>query len=113
MTLLPPMARRISMSDGRFVRHVYILSKVEGKELDEDVIRAHVAHMRELDSRGILEQCGPFSDGRGGMVILKGCKFEEAWDTAEADPYVSGGYETFDLRKWDLSTEENNHMGMG
>ncbi len=101
------------MSDDRFVRYVYLLSRVPGKELDEGAIKARLAHLRRLESKGILEQFGPFADGQGGMVVLKGCTFEEAWDAAEADPFVSGGYETFDLRKWDLSTEENDHTGKG
>lgn len=101
------------MSDDRFVRYVYLLSRLPDRELDEAVVRAHVAHLRRLDSEGILDMCGPFADGRGGMVVLKGCGMDEAWDAAEADPLVSGGYETFDLRRWDLSTEENHHMGMG
>ena len=101
------------MSDDEFVRYVYILKRLPGSELGEGVVKAHVAHIRRLESDGILDMCGPFSDGEGGMVILKGCSFEQAWDAAESDPFVLEGLETFDLRKWDLSAEENGHMGMG
>jgi uncharacterized protein YciI len=95
------------MTEGEYVRFVYLLTRIQGKVLNKDVIRAHVVHMKRLDSIGILELCGPFSDSKGGMVILKGCSYEDAVEVAESDPFVK------EVRRWDLSCEENNHMGMG
>ncbi len=101
------------MTEGKYVRFVYILTKIPGKVLSEDIIRAHVAHLKRLDAKGVLELCGPFSDNNGGMVILKACSSEDAIEIAESDPFVKEGYETHELRKWEISCEENNHMGMG
>jgi len=84
-----------------------------GKEFNEEIIRAHVRHMKKLDEEGKLVLCGPFTDYRGGMVILKVDTLEEAIEIAENDPFVKEGYETCDIRTWELSCKENNHMGMG
>lgn len=95
------------------IRYVILLTVNTGKQMSEELIRAHVGHLKELDDQGKLELCGPFADYRGGMVILKGVTYEEAKAIAEADPYVSSGTESYELRTWELSTASNGHMGMG
>ncbi|MEF2967663.1 YciI family protein [Paenibacillus sp. M1] len=95
------------------IRYVILLSVIPGKEMSEELIRAHVGHLKELDRQGKLVLCGPFTDYRGGMVIIKAAGYEEAKAVAEADPYVQAGVESYELRTWELSCEGNNHMGMG
>lgn len=95
------------------IRYVILLSVVPGAEMTDDLIRAHVGHLKELDRQGRLVLCGPFTDYRGGMVIIKAASYEEAKAVAESDPYVKAGVETYELRTWELSCESNNHMGMG
>lgn len=97
----------------KFTRYVYLLSQNPGAESSVELIKDHVSHLKELDRKGQLVLCGPFSDFRGGMVILKASSFEEAKEIAEADPFVMTGFESYELRTWELSCEENNHMGMG
>jgi len=43
---------------------------------------------------------GPFTDKRGGMVIYKADTLEEAQRLAEADPAVTEGARTLELREW-------------
>jgi len=80
---------------------------------NEVLIRAHVAFLRKLDKEEKLVMCGPFTNCKGGMVIIKASGLEEATRVAESDPFVSEGVRTFEVRTWELSCEENNHMGMG
>lgn len=100
------------MSPDRFTRFVILLSHAE-KPMTEAVIRAHVAHLKRLDAEGRLVLCGPFKDHKGGMVIVKAESYAAAKEIAEADPFVKEGVETYELRTWELSCEENNHLGMG
>lgn len=100
------------MSD-RFTRYVITLTRNPGKERDEALIREHVAFLRRLDAAEQLVLAGPFEDGRGGMIIVKAESEGTAQEIAGSDPFVSGGYESCDVRKWLLSCEDNNHMGMG
>ncbi|MNI93028.1 YciI-like protein [compost metagenome] len=81
--------------------------------MTEELIRAHVQHLKQLDREGKLVLCGPFTNYRGGMVIIKASSYEEAQKIAESDPYIIADVETYELRIWELSCEANNHMGMG
>jgi uncharacterized protein YciI len=100
-------------SSNQYIRYVYLLTVVRPELLSEELIRKHVAHLKQLEDSDQLKLCGPFSDKKGGMVILKNVTGKEAQSIAEADPFVSSGAETYQLRRWELSCRENNHMGMG
>lgn len=95
-----------------FVRYVITLIPKPETQLTPPLIRAHVAHLRQLDAAGRLVLCGPFEEG-GGMVIIRAASLEEAQALAAADPFVASGAEDCTVRKWELSCEENNHMGFG
>ncbi len=99
--------------DSIFTRYVYLLELLPGRLQNEAIIRAHVQHLKQLDRNGQLILCGPFSDHKGGMVIIKADSYVEAVRIAESDPFVKEGFETYELRTLELSCEENNHMGMG
>lgn len=96
-----------------FTRFVILLSTVEGTSTSEELIRAHVAFLRKLDAQGKLVMCGPFTNHKGGMIIIKAPSFEEAKQISEDDPFVRAGVRTVEVRSWELSCEENNHLGMG
>ncbi|XOK64620.1 YciI family protein [Paenibacillus elgii] len=97
----------------KFTRYVILLSLNPGKKLTEELIRKHIAFQRKLEKNGQLELCGPFSDYQGGMMIIRASCYEEARSIAESDPFVSTGTESYELRTWQLSCEENNHLGAG
>ncbi|MDO3676226.1 YciI family protein [Paenibacillus ehimensis] len=97
----------------KFTRYVILLSLNSGKRLTEDLIRKHIAFLRKLEQNGQLELCGPLSDYEGGMVIIRASSCEEARSVAESGPFVSTGTESYELRAWQLSCEENNHLGAG
>lgn len=99
--------------DAKYQRFVVFLPRRPDKVADEAAVRAHVAHMRELDALGHLELAGPFADRRGGMLILRAASLEQAQELASRDPFVTGGYTDLEVRAWWLSCEENNHLGMG
>ncbi len=96
-----------------FTRFVILLSTVEGKPTSEKLIRNHIAFLRGLDKEKKLVMCGPFTTKKGGMIVLKAASLEEARTIAESDPFVQEGVRTFEVHSWELSCEENNHMGMG
>lgn len=97
----------------KFVRFVIFLNTVEGKKASEELIRNHISFLRKLDREEKLVMCGPFTDRRGGMIVLKAASIEEAKQIAANDPFVQEGVRSFEVRSWELSCEENNHMGMG
>ncbi|KOP82998.1 YciI family protein [Cytobacillus solani] len=95
------------------VLYVILLSINHGKKLTEPVIREHISFLRKLDEKNQLVLCGPFLDYKGGMVIIRATSMEEAKAIAEADPFITSGLESYEIRTMEVSSEENNHLGMG
>ena len=100
------------MGNATFTRYLILLSHAS-KPFTETVVRAHVAHLKQLDRDGKLVICGPFTNYKGGMVLIKASSYEEAVSIANSDPFVKEGVEKFEVRTLEMSCEENNHMGMG
>ncbi|MBI4859924.1 MAG: hypothetical protein HY815_06630 [Candidatus Riflebacteria bacterium] len=92
---------------------VILFEKVPGVEASRQQIRRHVQHVRALDSQGQLVLCGPFTDHPGGMIVLRARDKAEAVRIAEADPFVSEGTRTFEVRTWELASAENDFMDPG
>lgn len=99
-------------NEDKWIRYVILLSH-SGKKITEELIRSHVAHLKELDRKGQLVLCGPFLDYKGGMVIIKASSYDEAKEIAESDPFVKESVEKYEIRALEVSCEENNHLGMG
>ena len=96
-----------------FTYYVILLCLIPGKETTVDHIKKHIAYLRGLDQEGRLLMCGPFSNQKGGMVIIRASNLEEAAEVAARDPFVQDGIRTFEVREWKISCEANNHLGMG
>lgn len=96
-----------------FVRYVILLTRRPGVAVTEALIRAHVAHLKQLEAAGRLVLCGPFADGSDGMAVIRAGSLEEARAIAMADPFVVEGARNCEVRTWQLSCEANNHMGFG
>jgi len=92
----------------KFVRYALMYTKL--KDFNQKIIEEHVAHIRSLDDRGILEICGPFLDYKGGMVVVRAADIDEARKIAESDPFVRDGYESYEVRTWLIGCRENNYL---
>lgn len=102
------------MGLGSETYYVILLSKNQPDQtLPEDLVRAHVGHLKQLEDRGQLFLCGPFSDYPGGMVVVQAESLAAAREIAEADPFVAAGTHRYELRTLHRSSRENNHMGLG
>jgi uncharacterized protein YciI len=71
------------------------------------LLPAHLEYMIGLEKRGLLFASGPLSDGAGppsgaGLTILRAASAEEARALAEADPFVTNGVRTFDIKEWTI-----------
>ena len=66
---------------------------------DENVVREHLAFLRELSSKGRLLLGGPFVGGPGGMYISSASLLEEAEEAARRDPLVQAGA-PYTVRAW-------------
>lgn len=73
-------------------------------------IEAHVAHLRALERRGILTLAGPFAENRADLVVVSAPTRAEAEAIAAADPFVWRGKRSAEVRRWLISSEDNNHL---
>lgn len=94
-------------------QYVIFLDQIKGVKTTEAHIRDHVQFLKNLEDTGQLELCGPFIDHKGGMVIIKAESLDKAKEIAHSDPFVKSGVRSCEVRSWQLSCKENNHLGMG
>jgi uncharacterized protein YciI len=71
------------------------------------LLPAHLEYMIALEKRGLLFASGPLTDGEGppsgaGLTILRASDAREARRLAEADPFVTNGLRTFELKEWTI-----------
>ncbi len=52
------------------------------KNLNLEIVKKHVEHLKKLDESGKLILCGPFTDYAGGMVVLNCENIKEAREIA-------------------------------
>lgn len=89
---------------------LYVMLMKNVNPLNEEIIKRHVSHLKEMDNSGRLYLCGPFTDYNGGMVIFNVSTYEEAKKLAEKDPFIAEGYKTYELRTMEVATKENNYL---
>ena len=87
---------------------VYILKKK--KDFTLEVVEQHVSYLRHLDEQGNLLLAGPFGDSKGGIVIVKAENEKMAHEIAQADPFITEGYEEFELHEIEIATKENDYL---
>lgn len=88
--------------------YVYLMHNQ--KPINDEIIRSHVEHLKELNKQGRLVLCGPFKDYPGGMVVICAEDFTEAANIAKSDPFTSSGCKSFEIRTLELVNEENNYL---
>ncbi|TKC16416.1 YciI family protein [Robertmurraya kyonggiensis] len=88
--------------------YVYLMNNE--KPVDRELIKNHVEYLKELKRQGKLVLCGPFADYPGGMVVFGAEDFDEATAIAKADPFISSGCKSFELRTIEVANEENNYL---
>jgi len=91
-----------------YIRYVILINRK--KDYTTDVIKMHVEHLKRLKENGQLILCGPFKDYGGGIVIIKTESINEAKIVAESDPFIIGGFSTYELRTLELATRENKYL---
>lgn len=80
--------------------YVYILTIVVERSEYEVHLPAHREYLQRLDAEGALVLSGPFTDRRGGMVMIRAESEAAARAIADADPLVTQGVDTYELRHW-------------
>ena len=88
----------------------YMYLMENAKPLNEEVVKLHVEHLKELDRQNKLVLCGPFTDYPGGMAVFTAENLTEAMEIAQKDPFIAQGYKTFSLRTLEVANEGNDYL---
>ncbi len=88
--------------------YVYLMKNIN--PLNEEIIKKHVEHLKELKRQNKLVLCGPFTDYPGGMVVFLAKDLEEATNIAKSDPFISSGCKSFEIRTLESADEDNNYL---
>src|SRR4051812_16642938 len=89
---------------------VVLHETVGNRDATTQLIRKHVAYLRELDREGRLVLSGPFIDHTGGLLIIRARNKREALALTRRDPFVRSGVRHADVRSLLVSSEKNNHL---
>jgi uncharacterized protein len=89
--------------------YVIFLHSIPERPLSPEVVNLHAAHLAELDDDGKLVMAGPLPELSGGLIVLRIGSVAEAKAIAEEDPLVRGAYQTYELRTWLMSNQQNNY----
>lgn len=81
------------------MKHLALLTIVDAK-MNEQMRPAHLQYASDLYKAGKVHSAGPFMDGKGGLIIYECETLEEAVRLAHADPIVTSGARTVEVRAW-------------
>lgn len=91
-------------------KYVIIIKDKKGSA-SEELVHAHVEHLRELARQDILVLCGPLKDSDKGMKIVQVNSFDEAKAIALNDPFTEEKYYTaYELYELEEANESNNFL---
>ena len=92
-------------------KYVVTLLEKNPEAFSEELVVAHVEHLRNLASEGILVICGPLKGTEFAMQILNAETLEEATRLAEADPFLTNNfYNDFTIYELIEANEGNNYL---
>jgi uncharacterized protein YciI len=90
---------------------LFVIRLTQQREFTNEIIGAHVEHLRRLDDDGRLVLAGPLSgEPPGGLIVIRADSEQEARSVAEADPFVREGFEGYELRSLTRACRENGYL---
>ena len=76
------------------------------EDITEEMMKPHVAYLKNLFDQGKLVITGPFLDNkRGGMFIIEVENEDELWRIVKNDPAILNGYSTSEVRPYKIIFE--------
>ncbi|WP_312372933.1 YciI family protein [Lachnoclostridium sp.] len=93
-------------------KYVVIYQDERKDDLELDLLKGHVEHLRDLHSQGILILCGPLknSDGKG-LLIFESNSQEEVESCVLKDPFINKKwYASYRIYEWIEANDSNNWL---
>lgn len=88
-----------------------MLKNKSNEKLQDELLKQHIEHLKELEAQNHLLICGPFCDDSGAMLVLQADSLTEIEKLIQADPFIQdkyyGDYSITEFYKADSS---NNYL---
>lgn len=84
------------------MKRFVVTLEFDGVLPDKETGAAQQEFLRSLHEEGVLIAAGPFSDGSGGMAILRCHSLEEARELYRDSPIVRSGHAIPTVREWNV-----------
>jgi uncharacterized protein len=81
-----------------------------GKPMQQQKLGPHGAYMRKLTAEGRVVAGGPWLDVDGGMGIVRAASLDEAKAVLAADPAITSGVFTAEIRTWQLMVDSGKPL---
>ena len=92
-------------------KFVVLLSNKKREELNDEILFAHVAHLKKLSNLGQLVLYGPFKDNLSAIQVILAKNEAEAIMLAQKDPFIKQGYyASFEVKELIEANEDNNWL---
>lgn len=80
-------------------------------KLDEDLLRAHIQHLKVISQSKNLLTCGPFFDESGAMLVIQAETYADAESLIQADPFIEQArFAAYSITEFKSAREENNFL---
>jgi len=91
-------------------KFVCILNTDERGVWTKDLVKRHVAHIRNMKQKGVLFLCGILKEIHGGLIILEADSYEDAEAHILQDPTVVNKCYGYTICEFIEGNEENNYL---
>lgn len=79
--------------------------------LTEQLLQAHIAFLKKLQTEGHLLICGPFTDNQHALFILLANSVHAAEEIIKSDPFIQANYyQHYAIHEFLAAGEENNWL---
>ncbi len=88
-----------------------VLSEKQPPLFNDQLLKMHVDFLKQLKAKAHLIICGPFSDNKGAVLLIKADSLTQAEEIVKQDPFVSQNYyKRFTIHEFTSAGEENNWL---
>jgi uncharacterized protein YciI len=92
-------------------KFVVVLKAKQRGTLTDNLLKAHVEHLQDLNRRGVLFICGPYTDNERALQIIIADDIDKAKAYVESDPFVANRYYAdYELSELIEANEQNNWL---
>lgn len=90
---------------------VIILSEKQPNSLTNNLLTTHVEYLKQLREKQHLPVCGPFTDNKGAVLIIRASSKEEAETLLKGDPFIEQGYyKSYVIHEFMEANDENDWL---